>query len=52
MALTERAKRDLNTMLDLPEGATKEKVLHAINEKHILTEAILVGRYNRQNDVV
>lgn len=40
----------LNTMLDLPEGAAKEKVLKAINGKHILTEAILVGRYNLEEN--
>jgi len=38
----------LNTLLSLPTGATKEEVLKAVNGKHILTEAILIGRYNRE----
>ena len=37
----------LDAMLDLPEGATKEEVITAM-EGHILSSAELVGKYNRQ----
>jgi len=37
----------LDTELDLVEGITKTEVEQAM-EGHILTEAVLIGRYNRQ----
>lgn len=36
----------LDTLLELPEGATKEELLHAM-EGHILAKAELMGRYNK-----
>jgi len=36
----------LDTMLDLPEGSTASEVLKAI-EGHVIKEAVLMGRYNR-----
>lgn len=36
----------LNTILSLPQGSTKEELLHAISS-HIIEQAQLVGRYNR-----
>jgi len=36
----------LNTMLDLPEGSTKQQ-LEAAMKGHIVAEALLTGRYNR-----
>ena len=38
----------LDTLLELPEGASKEEVLAAA-EGHSLGEAILIGRYDRAN---
>ena len=37
----------LDTFLDLPEGASKQDVLQAM-EGHVIEQAELVGRYNRQ----
>jgi Raf kinase inhibitor-like YbhB/YbcL family protein len=37
----------LDSMLDLPAGSTKDKLLAAM-EGHILAEAELMGRYNRR----
>jgi hypothetical protein len=38
----------LDTMLGLPEGATKQQVLDAM-EGHVLAEAKLMGRYKRES---
>lgn len=37
----------LNTVLDLPQGSTKEKLLQAISG-HVVEKSILIGRYNRK----
>jgi len=39
----------LDTMLDLPAGATKEQVLNAMHG-HILEQATLIGTYQRKNN--
>lgn len=36
----------LDKVLDLPQGATKEQVLKAM-DIHVLSQAALIGRYNR-----
>lgn len=36
----------LNTMLNLPQGATKEELLSAAGG-HVIEKSVLVGRYNR-----
>jgi len=40
----------VNTMLDLPHGATKREIEEAI-QPYIISQAILVGRYNRPQNM-
>ena len=37
----------IDTVLNLPQGATKQEVLKAIKE-HIVAQAVLMGRYSRK----